>query len=235
MNVPQLQKHFSRILPLRFVLARPRFFTCALIGALTIFLMPQTWRLVTRILIGWNVATILFLVAIALMMARASHEKMRRNAKMHDEGQYTILVLAVLAAIASFGAIIVQLGIVKDSVGLTKALHLSLAVCTIVSAWTFIHVMFALHYAHEYFDEWREGKDELPELRGGLQFLGIADFPAYKDFVYYAFTIGVATATADVNITSSQMRQITLVHSVLSFFFNMALLGLTINIAAGLI
>ena len=235
MTVAQLEKHFSRIFPVRHVFARPRFFACALLGSLTIIVLPQTWRLVTRVLIGWNVATILFLIAIAIMMARASHEKMRRNAKMHDEGQYTILILAVLAAMASFGAIIVQLGIVKDSVGLSKALHLSLAVCTIISAWTFIHVMFALHYAHEYFDEWREDKGELPELRGGLQFLGIVEFPAYRDFVYYAFTIGVATATADVNITSSPMRQITLVHSVLSFFFNMALLGLTINIAAGLI
>ncbi len=81
---------------------------------------------------------------------------MRLNAKMHDEGLYTILVLAVLAAMASFGTIIGQLGVVKDSVGLSKALHLSLAVCTIISAWTFIHAMFALHYAYEYFDEWRE-------------------------------------------------------------------------------
>lgn len=230
-----LERHFLRSLPIRYLRARPRLFACAFIGVAVELLLPDEWRLVTRMLIGWNVATIIFLFAIAIMIARASPNKIRRNAKMHDEGQYTILTLAVLAAVASFGAIIVQLGLVKEAVGITKAFHLVLAICTILTAWTFIHVMFALHYAHEYFDEWRIGNNELPEVRGGLQFLGIAEFPTYVDFVYFAFTIGVATATADVNIASGHMRKIALVHSVLAFFFNMALLGLTINIAAGLI
>ena len=95
--------------------------------------------------------------------------------------------------------------------------------------------MFSLHYAHEYFDEWRLDKDSKPQLRGGLEILGSDMHPDYLDFAYYAFTIAVANATADVNITSREMRRITLVHSVLSFYFNLALLGLTINIAASLI
>jgi uncharacterized membrane protein len=197
--------------------------------------MPEDWRLVTRLLLSWNFATLVFLISILRMMLRATHQTIRRNAALHDEGQYMILVLSVLAAVASTGAIVAQLGSVKDMTGALKAMHLSLAFGTIVTAWTFVHTMFALHSAHEFFDEWRAGEGELPGLRGGLEFFGLNEYPDYLDFAYFSFTIGVANATSDVNVTSSLMRRLILVHSVLAFFFNIAVLGLTINIAAGLI
>ena len=225
----------SRLLPIRYIRARPRLFLSLAIGILTNFVLPETARLVTRLLVSWNLATLFFLISIGIMMMHANHEKIRRNAALHDEGQYTILVLSSVAAIASLAAIVAQLGLVKESTGLLKAFHIALAFTTIVTAWAFIHVMFALHYAHEYFEEWRSQKDSEPQLRGGLEIIGLADYPDYLDFAYYAFTVGVANATADINITSRQMRRITLAHSILSFFFNLALLGLTINIAAGLI
>jgi len=233
-TLPHAIRH-SRLLPIRHIRARPRLFLSIGIGILAYFVLPETGRLVTRLLLSWDLATLFFLVSIGLMMARATHEKIRRNAALHDEGQYTILVLSSVAAVASLAAIVVQLGLVKESAGLLKAFHIALAFTTIVTAWAFIHVMFALHYAHEYFDEWRSHKDSEPQLRGGLEIIGLTDYPDYLDFAYYAFTVGVANATADINITSRQMRRITLAHSILSFFFNLALLGLTINIAAGLI
>ncbi len=232
--MPQALRH-SRFLPLRLIRARPRLFLSLVIGVSAFFILPETARLVTRLLISWNLATLFFLISIGAMMLRANHEKIRRNAALHDEGQYTILVLSSVAAVASLAAIVLQLGLVKDSVGLLKAFHIALAFATIITAWAFIQVIFALHYAHEYFEEWRSHKDGEPQLRGGLEIIPSAQTPDYLDFVYYAVTIGVANATADVNITSRQMRRITLAHSILSFFFNMALLGLTINIAAGLV
>lgn len=225
----------SRFLPIRYVRARPRLFFSLCIGAIAYSFMPETGRLVTRLLISWNLATLFFLVSIALMMARSSPETIRRNAVLHDEGQYTILVLSSVAAVASLFAIVVQLGLVKETTGFLKTFHVGLAFATILTAWAFIHVMFALHYAHEYFEEWRTHKNAEPQLRGGLEIVGVTECPDYIDFAYYAFTVGVANATADINITSRKMRRITLAHSILSFFFNMALLGLTINIAAGLI
>ena len=233
-GLPHAFRH-SRLLPVRHIRARPRLFLSVTIGILAYFALPETAQLVTRLLVSWNLATLFFLISIAIMMMHGNHEKIRRNAALHDEGQYTILILASVAAMASLAAIVVQLGLVKESTGLLKAFHIALAFTTIVTAWAFIHAMFALHYAHEYFEEWRSQKDSEPQLRGGLEIIGSADYPDYLDFAYYAFTIGVANATADINITSSQMRRITLAHSILSFFFNLAILGLTINIAAGLI
>ena len=232
--LPHFLRH-SRLLPIRYIRGRPRLFLSVAIGILAYFLLPETARLVTRLLISWDLATLFFLISIAIMMAKASYEKIRRNAALDDEGQYTILVLSSIAGVASLAAIVLQLGMVKESVGILKAFHIALAFTTIVTAWAFIHVMFALHYAHEYFEEWRNHKDSEPRLRGDLEFIGLVDYPDYLDFAYYSFTIGVATATSDVNTTSRQMRRITLAHSILAFFFNLALLGLTINIAAGLI
>ncbi len=230
-----VQKHQTRLLPLRQIYARPRLFICIALGILCFFVMPEAWRLVTRLLLSWNLATAVFLVSILSMMSKASHHTIRRNAALHDEGQYVILGLAVLAALASTGAIVVQFGLVKDSIGALKVMHIALAFGTIVTAWTFVHIMFALHYAHEFFDERQQDVNQAPELRGGMAFPGLEDHPDYLDFVYFSFTIGVACATSDVNVTSSPMRRLVLIHSVLSFFFNLAILGLTINIAAGLI
>jgi uncharacterized membrane protein len=117
---------------------------------------------------------------------------------------------------------------------MTKGLHMGLAAATIVSAWFFIHLTYAFHYAHEYFDEYLTEPDRPAAERGGLAFPGTED-PDYYDFFYFSYVIGVACQTADVNISSQAMRRVALVHCVLAFFFNSAVLALTINIAAGLI
>jgi uncharacterized membrane protein len=235
MDSVSLEQHRKRWLPVRYIRARPRLFLCAALGLAVGVSLPQTWQLHTRLLVAWDVGTLAFLVSIGTMMSRASHLTIKRNAALQDEGQFLILTLASLAAVASIGAIVAQLGGVKDSVGIVKALHLGLAGVTIISAWSFMHVMFALHYAHEYFDEWRDHPEKEFQLRGGLDFPGSEDYPDYLDFLYFSFVIGVASATADINIAARSIRRVALVHCVLAFFFNMAILGLTINIAAGLI
>ena len=230
-----VESHRNRIFIVRYVRARPRLFLCVLFGVLVELVLPNGWHVVTRLLISWNLATVVYLISLGIMMAKATADKIRRYAAIQDEGQYVILVLAILASLASIAAIVLQLGMVKETTGALKAAHLGLAFATIVTAWTFIHIEFALHYAHEFFDEWRANKSSEIALRGGLEFVGADKPPDYFDFAYYSFTVGCSTATSDVNVTSRHMRHITLAHSILSFFYNMALLGLTINIAAGLI
>lgn len=225
---------FQRHRLLRQFVARPRLFVCAVIGLATLFLLPEDRQLSTRALIAWNAGILAYLAAAGEMMLRSSEQTIRRRAVVGDESRFVVLALAVVAATASIVAIVAQLAMVKDMHGLMRALHIGLAALTIVSAWTFIHVVFAQHYAHEYFVE-RASEKALPEeLRGGLQFLGGGQ-PDYSDFIYFSFVVGVAGQTADVATTSRTMRRIVLVHCVLSFFFNTTVLALTINIAAGLI
>jgi len=100
---------------------------------------------------------------------------------------------------------------------------------TVFSAWAFTHIMFALHYAGSYFRRAHSGG-----IRGGLKFPD-CDEPGWSEFVYQAFVVGCAFATADVNATSREMRQIVIAQGVIAFVFNTVILALTINIGASIV
>jgi len=133
------------------------------------------------------------------------------------------------------GAIIAELGQSKTMVGDEKNPHIALAVETVFSSWAFMHLIFAFHYAHEYYTE-EEAAPHMAhvEMRGGLRFPN-TPVPQYIDFLYFSYVIGVACATADVNITGTSVRRLALVHCILAFFYNNAVLAMSINIGAGFI
>jgi uncharacterized membrane protein len=154
-------------------------------------------------------------------MASSTVEKIRRRAAQEDEGQAVILLLTVAAALASVVAIFAELS--TSARGDAHRFALPLAMVTIVLSWMFIHTIFALHYAHEFYDV---------TTGGGLAFPGGEAEPDYWDFVYFAFVIGMTSQVADVGITSRQIRRIVAAHGVVAFFFNATLLALTVNFAA---
>ena len=155
-------------LPLRIVGARPRLFSSAGLGALAFAATPQSWGLVSRSLVGWNIALVCYLLLAGWMMLRSTPESIRRRADAQDEGRFFILLLSTVAATASIGAIVAQLATVKELAGAAKALHIGLSATTILTSWLFIHLMFALHYAHEFFFEIRVNPDKPGKQRGGL-------------------------------------------------------------------
>lgn len=218
----------------RIFVARPRLIVSILVTIATFFLEPGTWHQATRILIAWNAGALIYIVSTVFEMSRATAKTIRWRARITDEGRFVILILVSIAAVAAIGAIFAQLAITKDLKGVDKGLHLSLAALTILTAWVFIHLTYALHYAHEYFDEAKSLDGEKMQLKGGVNFPE-TDEPDYWDFLYFSFIIGVAAQTADVSITSKEIRRTSLAHSILSFFFNSAILALTINIASGLV
>ncbi|MDI1259270.1 DUF1345 domain-containing protein [Aquabacterium sp.] len=216
---------------IRQVQVRPRLFIAAALAVAIMALLPSgvVQSLTTRMLIGWNAGVVLYLVLAGVMMVGSSHERIRWRANLEDEGQLLILVLVIVAAVASLAAIVAELSLVKDMARATKFLHIGLAITTIVSSWAFTHVMFALHYAHDYYLD-----DDGKGTAGGLDFPG-TETPDYGDFVYFSFVIGTSAQTADVSFTNSAMRRIGLIHCVLAFLFNTTLLALTINMAASMI
>ncbi len=207
---------------------RVRLIVSTLVMAAVFFVVPGEMRHATRALIAWNVGAGCFLTLIGVMSARSRADGARAHAAQEDENQWVLLLVAVFAATAAVAAIVWELGPVKEMAGLRKAEHVGLVGLTILTAWTFIHTMFALHYAGEYYAPAPGG------VRAGLRFPE-EDEPAWGDFVYQAFVIGCACATADVNATSRAMRRVCLVHGVVAFFFNTITLALTINIGAGFI
>jgi uncharacterized membrane protein len=213
------------LLPFRVMQAQPRLFTSAAIGiALTALLAAMAaWDQPTRLLVGWDVGVLLYLVLVYFMMANSDVGQIRRHAADQDAGRLTMLVLTVAAALASLIAIFAEL---SSGAGPRRPSQLALASGTILLSWALIHSMFALHYAHEYYDE-IDG--------GGLAFPGDDRAPDYWDFVYFAFVIGMTSQVSDVGITGKGIRRTAAAHGIVSFMFNAALLALTVNIAASAI
>jgi uncharacterized membrane protein len=162
------------------------------------------------------------------MMAKADPCQMHRRARQQDEGALVILTLVVIAALASLGAIVAELSVAKDFTGSAKLAHIALAAATIIASWAFTQVMFALHYAHDYYSAVSRGQS------GGLIFPETTE-PDYFDFLYFAAVIGTSGQTADVSISSKAMRRVGLVHCVLAFMFNTSLVALLINVASSLL
>jgi uncharacterized membrane protein len=183
-------------------------------------------REATRLLIAWNVGAWAFLIMIAFMAADPRRDA-RVQAKPEDENQWVLVALGVVASLAAIAAIIWELGPVKDMTGCAKVGHLGLVGATVLSAWTFVQVMFALHYAGAYFKRHNGG------IHGGLEFPGTPQ-PGWMEFFYQAFVIGCTFASSDVNVTSMQMRRIAVIQGVVGFFFNAIILALAINVTANL-
>jgi uncharacterized membrane protein len=220
---PHLARFRKMPKPVRVVYARPRTFVSILIGIAAFFLLPGSWRLVTRLLVSWDIFATLYLVLAYTMMARCGLAYIRRSAVLQDDGRFLILLVTALGAFASMAAIVSELGASHRS-----APELAVAVVTIVLSWAAVHTTFALHYAHDFY------RGATP---GGLQFpSGDTDEHAdYWDFVYFSFVIGMTAQVSDVGITNKTIRRTATAHGIISFFFNTALLALMVNIAASAI
>jgi uncharacterized membrane protein len=213
----------------RHIRTRPRLVTAASVGIAVGVLLPASVsdHVVTRCLIAWNAGTVLYLLLAAVMMFRSSDDQMRHRAQLQDEGQSVILALVCLTAIASLAAIAGELAVVKQMHGLIKGVHVALAGATVLSSWAFIQVMFALHYAHDYYAA--IGHRRPPGLRFPDE-----EHPNYGDFFYFAAIIGTSGQTADVAFSSKPMRRVGSVHCILAYLFNTVVLALLINIGASL-
>jgi uncharacterized membrane protein len=211
---------------LRVGAAHRRLLICAALGVLTVLaLLAVPTTAIMRALVGWDTGVLVYLATAAAMMARdASVAHMRNNAAAQDEGALGILMLAVAAAVASLGAIFAELGAIERSNPL-YGLYVALAIATVLLSWTFIHGIFALHYAHDFYGSGTR--------RNGLQFPNEAQ-PDYWDFVYFSFVIGMTFQVSDVAVTHKSIRRMVVAHGVLSFLFSTAILAMTVNLAAGL-
>lgn len=207
--------------PLRIVCVRWRLFSATLVMLLVLVLLPSDWRFINRILIGWDVGVGIYLMLMVELAMITDTNHIRRRCVLYDEGRVAIPMLTVTAALASVGAIFFQL---TTSPAGHHFLNLLLAAVTILLSWNFIQVIFAFHYAHEFY----------AEHRGQAAGLGFPDddAPDYWDFLYFAFVIGMTSQVSDVTVKSKALRRTVTAHSLISFLFNVSLLAVAINLAA---
>ncbi len=216
--------------------SRPRLVTAIGLGlgaGLVLALVPSQLDVPTRAILAWDLGCIAFVWMTLTHIGGRDAPFIRGVAKARDEGQGIILMLVLALAAASLAAVAAELSFAKDSHGFDKALRVALAFGSVSVSWFVTQLIFALHYAHEYYAP-DDDDDPSTLQQGGLQFPD-DDAPDYWDFIHFAVVIGVASQTADVAFTSKRMRRIGTVHGLVAFTFNTVILALTINILAGLL
>jgi uncharacterized membrane protein len=209
------------------ILTRPRMFIALGVGIAIALLVPGISHAVTRVLLGWNVTVWLFLGMIGWMMLQADHSHLRRAAIEQAEGAKTVLAVVVMAAVVSIGAIVYELAAAKLPGAKYALPHLMFALATVAGSWLLLPTLFAMNYASIYHVTAHGAGLRWPDADPTYN-------PDYGDFLYFSFTIAVASQTADVSVCSRSMRRLVLVQSLLSFAFNTTILAFTINIAASL-
>lgn len=189
--------------------------------------LPLPWDNLLRLLLGWNVAIWSYIVLMLWLMMHATPTKVAQLADQEDEADLAIMVIMSIAAAVSLGAIVFELSTIKELTAWQKFAHYAITVTTIVGSWCFVAMIFTFHYARLYYRS--------PPQQRALIFPDVALQPNYWDFLYFSFTIAVAFQTSDVILSSRAIRKTALAQSVLCFWFNIVILGLSINIAAGLV
>ena len=219
---PQPARRPPRII--RIVRSRPRLFIAGAIAIVAAAVSPGEW-MAMKMLFGWDIGVVFYLLAVTQLLAMGGVDYLRKRAATEDEGRFGILILTAAASLTSLGAIVALLGHTRTSG--REPTHLALAVVTILLSWAFIHVIFAVHYANEYYAAQR--------LKIAGMIFPKDDEPDYWDFLYFSFVVGMTSQVSDVAVASKSVRRTVLAHGIVSFLFNVTLLALAVNIAASVV
>lgn len=211
-----------------FVYHHPRLLIALAVGvatALAFFSAKQS--MVHQILAGWNVMVWLYLALTGWMMMRADVVRVRKMAEQEDKSWAAVLAIMSITCLISLGAIILELPAAQGLPAGQRFAHYAFTGVTVFGSWCLLGVLFTHQYARLFYRS-------RPEHRP-LRFPDDEQRPDYWDFLYFSFTIVVAVQTSDVVVTDKSTRKAVLAQSILCFLFNVAIVGLSINIAAGLL
>lgn len=184
-------------------------------------------------LVSW-IGCALTIILLDWIIIFSSHPlEVRKIAKLQDSSRTFLFVFIAAASIASLAAIVFLLKSTKGLSETAKNEHILLAIGAVIISWFMLHTIYTLRYAHLYYDVNTDIDGENKGV-GGLQFPG-KDDPDYLDFVYFSFIVGMTFQVSDVNITSRRVRRVCLLHALMSFAFNTAILALSINVVSGMV
>jgi len=224
------RKWYSPMAVMHSIAMRPRFYVAALVGIAALLVLPRSWPGMIRASAAFDLGGITYLAFAFRQIVTCGANRIKARAARRDDSRLVILTLILLAITASFAAIA---GLIVEAKLTTtqpseKLLLAALAVFTLMISWTVTQVAFAFHYAHDYYRP-----DPGSDAGYGLSFPECEE-PDYWDFLYFSTSIGATSQTSDTAIKSRSLRRLVTLHSAVAFFFNTAVLALTVNIAASL-
>ncbi len=180
---------------------------------------------------GANASFLIYLVMAAVKLPRLTAAFLKKHAARDDEPAPVILAVTFGAAVVAIASLFLLINAPETP----SWPELGLSLASVALGWATIHTMAAFHYAHLYWqpedDEAKDADD--PDLKRGLTFPDTPDPEGY-DFLYFSVVIGMTAQTSDVEITDTRMRKISLLHSVVSYFFNTVLVAASVNLAVSL-
>ena len=173
------------------------------------------------LLAGFDAAALVHLVWITFALSKAPPKSLRTRAARYDSGQRTLLLLATLV----FGVVLVAVAAELGHGSQRTHGELALIIGTLIVAWCFGNMIFALQYMHRHYG----ATAAAPK---GLGFPGDAE-PRFWDFVYFAYTIGMTFQTSDVSLNTTELRRLATLHALMAFVFNVGVVALSVNLLAG--
>jgi uncharacterized membrane protein len=174
-------------------------------------------------LVAWDVAAAIFVTWVWTSIWRLDAEETARLAAPEDPTRAIADFLILTAAVVSLVAVGFVLGRAASSQGADQTLLALLGVGSVALSWTVVHTVYTLRYARLYYTD----------TDGGIDF-NEQDPPAYADFAYVAFTIGMTFQVSDTNIESKPIRAAALRQSLLSFLFVTGILASAVNLMVNL-
>jgi uncharacterized membrane protein len=195
-----------------------------IIGAVCAAVLWQYLMPAPALLMGWDIAALIYLVMVWGAVYRMNAEVTARMAGREDPSNPVAEIVVVAASIAALVAVGFALVRAGQTIGSTKALLIGLGVVSVVASWLVVHTVYMLRYARSYYGE----------PTGGIGF-NEEDDPAYLDFAYFSFTIGMTFQVSDTNITRKDIRRVALNHALLSYLFGAVILATAINVFASLL
>lgn len=193
------------------------------VGALAAVIAGFTCPWQTALLLFWVGAALTWIASVWISVLPLNAAAAREYATRDDPKGATATTFLLSASVAALGAVI--LGVLKaaHASGSEEAMLLGSGIGAIICSWGVVHTVFALRYAGLYYS----GPD------GGVNF-NDNEKPAYADFAYLAFTIGMTYQVSDTALTTRAVRHTALRHALLSYLLGTVIIAATINLAAGL-
>lgn len=171
---------------------------------------------------GWTVAAALFVSWTTAVVVPMDPRQTGTHATREDPTRPMTDAIVLLASVASLAGVMYLLGAGSGG-GAEEALSAGLGIASVVASWVVVHVVYTLQYALLYYSD----------PPGGIDF-NQSDSPAYVDFAYLAFTLGMTYQVSDTNLQTRRIRATALRHALLSYFLGAVVLATVVNLVAGL-
>lgn len=208
----------------RRILSAPRALVCVAVGAVVGIITAVALAPALGPLVAWCTAGVTALAWVWRICWRQDPAGTERVAREESVSHVTDNAI-ITASIASIAAVVVALVQSRNQNGdPTSVALVILGVLGTIVAWALVNTVYALKYARMYF---------LDHPDGGFDVKQEAQ-PTYSDFAYFAFTVGMSYAAAEIEPINSEVRRKALFHALLSYFFGTILIAVAINLVTNL-